>query len=167
MAALVLMVALCACSTEHLAPAPTDIGCINYDNPKLFADAATMTDDVVPIFQAACNYNGCHNSRDVAQQLDLPLGPYLGNTATKAELDEVHEALVSVDAQLSAMKLVVPGDAAASFLLVKLEYADILGCETVTCTKLSCGRRMPFDDPPLLDGQLALIRAWIRDGAVR
>ena len=116
--------ALCACSAEQPAE-PMGNACVDYDDPELYADTATLAGDVVPIFQNSCNYNGCHNSRDVAQQRELPLGPFRDFTATDAELDEVHDALVNVDAQLAEMKLVVPGDPAASFLLVKLEYADI------------------------------------------
>jgi hypothetical protein len=56
---------------------------------------------------------------------------------------------------------------ADSFLLVELEYSDMLACETIAWRKQLCGGRMPRADPPRTEAGLRVVRTWIRDGAQR
>jgi len=53
----------------------------------------------------------------------------------------------------SDRRMVVPGDAAASYLVHKLEGTGI------------CGVRMPLGRPALSAAQIAAIRTWIDEGA--
>jgi hypothetical protein len=74
--------------------------------------------------------------------------------------------LTSTNANGASMKLVVPGDPASSFLMVKCEYdkATIETCAT-ECGALGCGLQMPSGSPPLTDSELDILRRWIKDGA--
>ncbi|MBN4050180.1 hypothetical protein JYT28_00330 [Desulfobulbus sp. AH-315-M07] len=139
--------------------------CVDYTDDTAFVATATLRGDVMPIFQDACNFNACHSSRIEFPQSALALGPPLKQVPTPEEYAAVVEALVDVDAEFGAMKLIVTGDPLASFLLAKLEYEQIPACEAITCTKQQCGRRMPWDDPTLSEQELRVIRTWIRDGA--
>jgi hypothetical protein len=72
--------------------------------------------------------------------------------------DVAYDQLVNVAVREKAgATRVVPGDAANSYLVMKL-----IGTSGIT------GRRMPFNGPPYLtDGQILIIERWIATGAPR
>ena len=139
--------------------------CVDYSNLSMFDNGVSFAGDVMPIFQESCNFGLCHSSGADEPQGNLALGPPPAQDATAQELADVVAALVNVDAEFASMKLVLPSDPAASFLLVTMEYDDLSACEQVTCASQGCGRRMPFGDPPLDEDELRIVRTWIRDGA--
>lgn len=72
--------------------------------------------------------------------------------------DVAYDQLVNLAARgKTGAVRVVPGDAANSYLVQKLEGAPGIA-----------GRRMPFNGPPYLtDGQLLILKRWIAIGAPR
>ena len=100
--------------------------------------------DVQAIFDPSC---GCHIRDDPAGDLDLSAGMSYG-------------ALVGVDSA-STLKLVVPGDADASYLVHKLEGTqDSVGG--------GGGKTMPPppNNGPLGGSQIQMVRDWVQQGAV-
>lgn len=100
--------------------------------------------DVFPLFQAAgCAGLMCHDSNRPSEGLEL------------SSAGASYTAMVNVAAgQCSSRKLVVPGDADASYLMNKLTGVDM-------CS----GSKMPKADLSLPVSELETIRAWIESGA--
>jgi hypothetical protein len=106
--------------------------------------AATGFAAVQEIFSQKCGGSGCHvDEASPAAGLDLSLG-------------KAAASLVSVaSSSVPSMPRVTPGKPDASYLFCKLD---------ATCAARQ-GARMPRDEPPLADADLATIRAWIEGGA--
>ena len=100
----------------------------------------SFSTDIQEIFtRRGCTLAGCHGAA-----ASLPLTAGLS-----------HAALVNVPAVAEAAIRVVPGNAAASYLIRRVE-----GTQTV-------GSRMPLGGTPLDSIDLANLRTWIQQGARR
>ncbi|HMQ15893.1 MAG TPA: hypothetical protein PKC49_07965, partial [Phycisphaerae bacterium] len=106
--------------------------------------SASFATDIVPILTAHCA--GCHSPGGFAFTfitMDL--------RAANAYQDLVGVASV----QASGRVRIVPGDAAASYLI-----------EKVTQDQPQVGARMPLNRDPLSDADIARLREWIDAGAL-
>lgn len=96
---------------------------------------------------------GAQLSRAVAKRFSSDVGRTPAGGLVLIE-GRSHSAIVGVPSRARAgAVLVVPGDAANSYLLNKLSGVDITG------------QRMPRGGPFLSDGQIRIIRRWIELGA--
>ncbi len=94
-----------------------------------------FTSEIQPIFNNNCIQ--CHGPPDPIAFMDLTLG---------------HEHLIKVPSfQFSEINRIEPGDAAFSYLFLKLN-----------CGSQLSGDRMPREAPPLSLQDQALIRDWIK-----
>jgi len=108
--------------------------------PETVKADPSFSADIQPIFTANCALAGCHDA-SASQQLNLSAGNAYVN-------------LVNVDAgEVPARKRVLPGNSAASYLVIKIE-----GNQTV-------GGRMPLGRSPLSAVQIQNIKNWIDRGA--
>ena len=144
---------------------------VDYDDPAAFTtEPVSFATDLMPLFQSRCTGNGtsCHSTQDPSPLSQLVLSPQPGVTLTQTHADAAHANLVGAAAFRASLSRVVPGDPAASFLLIKLEYATPASClpDGASCTS-NCGQGMPIgDDPtPLTESQRSILRTWIRNGA--
>jgi len=96
--------------------------------------------DVQPIFTTNCVT--CHTTGFASAGLDLSVGNAYANT-------------VNVTAGESALKRVLPGDPANSYLYRKITNAPGI-----------IGQPMPFGAFPMPQAQIDTIGAWIREGAL-
>ncbi len=105
--------------------------------------AISLADDVQPIFDTHCST--CHfPGSSFASGLELDLRP--GAT---------HASAVNVAAETDdQLKLIVPGDAQASLLFLKVLLDDP-----------PAGQRMPLFSARLTEAELQVIEDWIADGA--
>jgi hypothetical protein len=94
------------------------------------------------IFTQSCALSECHDSSSKKADLDLSAG-------------NAHQALIDAPStqQLDTF-LVVPGDAASSYLVTKLLDGSSRD-----------GKLMPIGAPPLEDCQIEMVRGWINAGA--
>lgn len=169
---MILLVSLVACGAAvavGCSSGGTADGCFDYET---FApQAVTLTNDVMPIFQASCALStSCHGVANASAPGNptskLYLGPPTGEAFTSTEIDLVYAALVGKKADRApAMVLVAPGNPRGSFLLGKLEYPLATDCDAVTCGPLGCGLSMPQGAFPLDDAPLAVVRSWVVNGA--
>jgi hypothetical protein len=108
--------------------------------PETVKADPSFANDIQPIFTNNCALSGCHNS--TAQQgLILSQGQAYSN-------------LVNVNSTQEQSRMrVLPGDAANSYLVIKIE-----GNQTV-------GVRMPNGRSPLSSVQIQNIKNWIDRGA--
>ena len=127
--------ALCAVLSVAGCPATTD--------PTDTSTATTFVADVLPIFQGQCI--GCHAE-----------GGFSGITLELTEESGYDRIVNQPSAQDASFTLVVPGDADASLLYLK-----------VSSNTPPVGSRMPFFRTPLSDDDIEVIRNWIDQGAVR
>lgn len=137
--ALVMMLALVGCSDE--APAvdagPMDAG------PPTWAS-------VQGILQRGCVFSSCHGGATAY--------PSLGETVD-------YNALVGVTSrEVPALRLVAPGDPAASWMMIKLDGTMSQRAECRADPRV-CGVSMPQGVPILSRGERDLIRSWISMGA--
>ncbi len=103
--------------------------------------ALSLAADVQPIFDASCAISGCHAGNNPAQGLDLSAG-------------NAYDALVNVPSTQDSMyHLVEPGDADASYLVMKVEGTAMFG------------NPMPPSGSLLPSDQQQTIRDWIDQGA--
>ena len=134
-AALVVALVLAACSDLHVDALPT----VGRDPGDPAVAVPSLRTDIQPIFSARCAIPGCHITATQAN-----LGLVLTDPATSL----AH--LVNVDAvEITGFKRVVPGDAANSYLMLKLDADE-----------------MPKAGPPLSQGTKDTIRNWIDQGAL-
>lgn len=98
--------------------------------------AVSYADDIQPIFSRSCSGNGCH----------------INETESGVNLTTYRQVINSVGAGYGS-RVVVPGDADGSPLVDKLGLRP------------SRGSRMPLGTGPLSGTEIALIKAWIDDGA--
>jgi hypothetical protein len=147
--------------------------CVDYAavDTMVCGGPCTLANDVMPIFQNSCTLSSsCHDSAAANPAGEgLKLGPKIANTPTQADLDAVHDFIVNGTSVRSDNVLVAPGNPAGSWLLAKVEYNDFEVCGPVhaACdnTAKGCGIRMPFSSEALGADRLAILRAWIVDGA--
>lgn len=104
--------------------------------------------DVQAIFTAQCATPGCHGGAVLAGDLDLREG------ASYAALVDV--APLNLDAAEDGLLRVDPGDANASFLLIKVAGTP----------PIEYGAQMPWFAPPLSESEVETIRSWINAGAM-
>lgn len=154
------------------APPPPMCDPLDYTDMSLFQPSAvSFSADVLPIFQNGCTGNGisCHSTADPTPSNGLALAPAPNMTPTQSEIDAAHGRIVGADSGRTTLELVTPGDLEASFLLIKVEYPVPGIClpEGAACTP-SCGNDMPAGNGavPLSDTDKAILRTWIRDGAL-
>jgi hypothetical protein len=106
--------------------------------------AVSFAADIVPILTAHCA--GCHS----------PGGFAFTFITMDLRAENAYQNLVGVaSVQASGRVRVVPGDAAASYLI-----------EKVTQDQPQVGARMPLNRDPLSDADISLLRAWIDAGAL-
>ena len=99
------------------------------------------------VFAVSCAFSGCHSG---------PAGPGLPTGLDLTSADASFAGLVSVaSVEVPTVLRVAPGDADASYLVQKLEGTAAVG------------GRMPAGSPPLDQGTIDVIRAWIDSGAAR
>jgi hypothetical protein len=152
------------------APPPPMCDFLDYTDTSLFQPAAvSFAMDVMPILQSNCTGNGnnCHSTADPTPSGGLSLAPPSSTTATQMEIDATHAAIVGAASGRSTLDYVTGEALAASFLLIKIEYPSPGIClpEGESCTP-SCGNDMPASGSPLSDTEKAILRTWIRDGAL-
>ena len=125
---------------------------LNEDQNMVEVQATTEDDiffpqDIQPILTQRCALSGCHTSVAPAEGLDLSEGK------AYAELFEVDASqCVGGDTRLR----VEPENPDGSYLVDKVRNRNICGVDTL---------RMPKDDNPLLEDEIALIEQWITQGA--
>jgi hypothetical protein len=128
-----------ACNLDYAAIAAAD------------TTPVSLADDVMPIFQGACNFNACHGLTRPAAQLTL--GPANNTEVTAAHLQTVLDNVVNVDSRTAPeARLVVPGDPGASFLIQKMDGThDTRGydCTPQDPKVTGCGIPMPYGSSPL------------------
>ena len=96
-----------------------------------------------PLFQAkGCTNSSCHGGGSPSAGLDL------------SSAGAAYGELVNRPSSQCSRTLVVPNDAAASYLVNKLTGAGM-------CS----GSRMPRNGTPLTTAELDVVRAWIHGGA--
>jgi hypothetical protein len=118
----------------------------------------TFEADVAPIFATSCAFSTCHGSHSVAGNHGVFLGATgaHGMTAVKTSLQGASKAL-------PAMKYVVAGDVANSFVLHKLD-GSLCGLDA-QCVGGSCGKSMPEGNDLLPQDSRDTVRRWIAQGA--
>ncbi len=133
-AAVALAMMLAGCPLE------TDLQ-VDNDNDNT---VVSFANDVQPVLTASCA--GCHSPGGGADLFGISL---------QLTADVSYGLLVNQPSVLdSELTLVVPGEAASSFLL-----------EKVSSNPPSIGDRMPRFAPALSQAQIDLIRDWINQGA--
>jgi hypothetical protein len=102
---------------------------------------ATFTRVQNEIFTPSCATLACHDPLGQQSQMVLTAGRAYASTVgvNSVEMPQLHR--------------VTPNDPANSYLFRKITGAGITG------------DRMPLNQPPLSDAQIALVRDWIRRGA--
>jgi len=104
----------------------------------------SFSSNIQPIFTSNCALSGCHNS---TAQAGLILSPGLAY-ANIVNVDSTQ------DTQQPVRKRVLPGDAANSYLVIKIEQ-----------TNPPFGTRMPQGRSPLSSVQITNIKNWVDRGA--
>jgi hypothetical protein len=104
------------------------------------ANPSFAQDIQAAIFNGSCATGGCHDAT-ASSNLNLSQGNAYSN-------------IVDVDSfQDASKKLVVPSDAANSYLVTKIEGRQ------------SIGGRMPLNRSPLSNARIQTIKNWINNGA--
>lgn len=124
------------------APMGPDDGNGNGDNDtRVIKAAPSFANDIQEIFnRRGCTASSCHGSA-MSANLDLRAG-------------SSYAKLVNVEATQEAIIRVIPGNAAQSYLVIKLEGRQ------------SVGARMPLGGAALDNIDLANIKNWINQNAV-
>ncbi len=116
------------------------------DEPDQDGEAVTFVADIQPILNERCI--NCHEPGGFAQMVGIPWD-FREDTA----FDDLVNRISSQDADFT---LVVPGDPDSSLMFLK-----------VSCESPPVGEMMPLGGPPLTDGEVQLILAWVEQGAVK
>ncbi len=116
------------------------------DQPDQDGEAVTFVADVQPILNERCI--NCHAPGGFAQMVGIPWD-FREDTA----FDDLVNRVSSQDADFT---LVVPGDPDSSLMFLK-----------ISSESPPVGGMMPLGGPPLTDGEVQLIRAWVEQGAVK
>lgn len=132
----------------------------DYENYAPESDAE-LRRHVMPIFNRACAFSGCHSLAERKNAGDLALGSL--EEVDDREPTHVRESLL-LPAQIEpSVSLVVPGEPERSFLMNKIQ--GNLECANLPCGE-RCGLPMPQPNPPLSKDDVERIRAWIKLGAL-
>lgn len=131
--------------TSPTATTPPDVTATASPSPTA-TQAVTFAEVQSQVFTPNCLTAFCHTASAQAGGLVLEDG------ASYAAL--VNVPAVNIDAMSNGLLRVAPDDPEASFLYVKL-----------TGPTLPQGSRMPLGQAPLPDNLIALVRAWIEQGA--
>ncbi len=115
------------------------------DAPDQDGEARTFVADIQPILNDRCIT--CHAPGGFAQMEGLPWD-FREDTA----FDDLVDRISSQDENFT---LVVPGDPGSSLMFLK-----------ISSESPPVGEMMPLGGPPLTDGEVQLIRAWVEQGAV-
>jgi hypothetical protein len=143
-----------ACNLDYAAIAAAD------------TTPVSLAEDVMPIFQGACNFQSCHDmDRRPTPLAQLALGPR-SSTATEAQLQSVLDNLINVaSATAPEARRVVPGDPGASFLVQKMAGThDEQGyaCTPQDVGATGCGTAMPPASAPFCESdRFNVIVRWI------
>jgi hypothetical protein len=105
-------------------------------------DSPSFALDIQPIFNVSCNNSSCHGTSPARANAYLDLRP-----------GKSYGMLVNVMGNQEAIVRVIPGDAAGSYLIIKLE-----GRQRV-------GSRMPKGAKALSTTTIQNIKNWINQGA--
>ena len=116
------------------------------DEPDQDGEAVTFVADIQPILNERCI--NCHAPDGFAQMVGIPWD-FREDTA----FDDLVDRVSSQDVDFT---LVVPGDPDSSLMFLK-----------VSSESPPVGSMMPLGGPPLTDGEVQLIRAWVEQGAVK
>lgn len=103
-------------------------------------DDPSFSADIQPVFSASCAMGGCHGGGSAQAGLLLSPGPAYANLVNAASTED------------PSKKRVLPGDAAKSYLVLKVEGNQ------------SSGSRMP-PAGPLAANTIRNIKNWISRGA--
>jgi hypothetical protein len=140
-----LTLALAGCADP--APAPGDGGVDAAPLPATYAN-------VQPVLARACSFRSCHGGTSTSGGLNLG-----------ASAAESHAALVNVaSTQVPAMRRVLPGDPAMSWLMHKVDntMGTVAACRAAGAM---CGVSMPERADLLPAAERDLLRRWIAAGA--
>ncbi len=129
--------------------------------------------DVVPIFQMSCSVGGatCHGDTSVNMGQAAGNRQYLGpmsGTYAAADITKVLGDILNVKSFADpTMNVVTPGDATKSFLMHKMDGAQMsLAAQCTTGTPSPpCGTLMPWLGTILPQTQRDTVRSWINQGA--
>ena len=114
----------------------------------------SFRDDVVPIVRESCALAACHSSKE------SNLGILL-----KEDGAQIYAELQKTSPTASGEKFVIPGDAANSYLIIKLEgRQDALAAKCVDAPLKTCGVAMP-PDAKLSADMIDTFKKWITEGA--
>jgi hypothetical protein len=102
---------------------------------------ATFTRVQAEVFTPNCTTIACHDPLGQQSQMVLIAGRAYANTVNVASVE------------MPSLRRIAPNDPANSYLYRKITGAGITG------------DRMPLQQPPLSDAQIALVRNWILRGA--
>ena len=116
------------------------------DEPDQNGEAVTFVADIQPILNERCI--NCHAPGAFAQMVGIPWD-FREDTA----FDDLVNRVSSQDADFT---LVVPGDPDSSLMFLK-----------ISSESPPVGEMMPLGGPPLTDGEVQLIRAWVEQGALK
>ena len=116
------------------------------DEPDQDGEAVTFVADIQPILNERCI--NCHAPGGFAQMVGIPWD-YREDTA----FDDLVNRASSQDADFT---MVVPGDPGVSLMFLK-----------ISSESPPVGEMMPLGGPPLTEGEVQLIRAWVEQGAVK
>lgn len=136
-----------ACSSSNEEPAGEATTCSPTlpSKEELTATKARFSTDVAPIFTQSCAFAACHAAG--GKRL------VLAGAGARANL--------LAASTVSPMKMVVPGDPAASFLMHKLDGTQ----SCAECNGKDCGESMPKGADLLPAAKRDAIRRWIAQGA--
>jgi hypothetical protein len=146
-------------------------GCRDYSK---LSGTKSFKNDVMPIFQRACNFSSCHSSDATKGQEGLQLGKpsdAMGKPLpmTDPDIAKVHTGIVNRASSESSLVTVALGDPSKSWLAAKIEYIDMVKeCPSVAATckgSKGCGGLMPSGPDKLPAAEIDTIAIWIKDGA--
>lgn len=161
--AISIPLSLTACGDETTSSGG-DGACFDYASFNGTTPAVTFQANVLPIFRTSCGLSAsCHGTPMNSLVGQVYLGPpNSAGMASQSDIDAIFAEIINVDAtKESGMKVVVPSDAANSFLMHKIDAS--FKCESLTCDG-NCGTAMP-PGAPLTQDQKDTIRRWIAQGA--
>ncbi|HEU4565200.1 MAG TPA: hypothetical protein VFS05_11145 [Gemmatimonadaceae bacterium] len=138
LAAAALLAALGACA-DFNAPESS------FGLPDVVVANPSFAHDVEPILATRCATGGCHTTRSRRAGMVLERG-------------QAYDNIVGVQAVTSPLKRIEPGNPDESWLIRRIE-ADPARRDNLP--------RMPLGSTPLTANQIATIRNWVSQGALR
>jgi hypothetical protein len=133
-----------------LLPTMVLAGCFS-EHTTTTVDDVSFAADVAPLLNGGCAFSGCHGT-----QSPNPSGKPMVLTTAQA-----YDQIVNVSsAQLPSQDRIEPGSPSTSYLIRKLEGTHLQ-------PPAGSGSRMPLGANPLSADQIAMLRAWVTQGAQR